>query len=180
MDETSIRSRGKVPRVTIETLAKDFEAGMRPNQIAAKHGMSPTCVRTRLNGWKPGCIGRRHRHQQYDALLMKYAASNEKRMKRIERNQAIAAEAVAGRPFREISREFGVCDSFVAWIAYRAGVQKRRTCTRERDTEWLAMHKRGLTVKQIAERVGRPWATVREGVARARDGYVFRQREYDR
>lgn len=179
MAETRVRT-GKLPRVPIETLAADFEAGMNPSQIARKHGMSRECVRWRLNRWKPGCVARRQRHQQYDAMLRKYAASNEKRTKRIERNRQIAAEAVAGRSFREISRDYGVSDCFVAWLAYRAGVPKRRTCTRQRDAEWLALHEQGLTIKEVAAQVGRSWATVREGIARSRHGYVFRQREFER
>lgn len=172
--------RGKKPRVPIEVLAADFEAGLSPTRIAHKHGMSRECVRSRLNNWNPGCVARRQRHQQYEYLLSKFSESNRKRKEREERNRRIFEEALAGNSFREIARRHGMSGAGVARLAVRMGIPQRRTCSRQRDAEWLAMYEKGMSIKQIAQRVGRPWSTVREGVARARDGYVFRERMINR
>jgi hypothetical protein len=172
--------RGAKPRIPIERLAADFEAGLNPDRIAAKHGMRREAVRWRLNRWKPGCVARRRRHLLYQRLVDKCAKSQKKWKQRIERDRRIVADAANGMTFNAIGRKYGLSGSFVAWLAVRRGIPKRRTCTRQRDAEWLAMHEQGLTINEVAARVGKPWSTVREGIARARDGYVFREREFDR
>lgn len=172
--------RGMKPRVPIERLTADFEAGLNPTRIAAKHGMSREAVRWRLNRWRPGCVNRRFRRQQYEKLVEKLSASGKRLRRRIERDRRIVEDARRGMTFNAIGRKYGLSGSFVAWLAVRRGVPKRRTCTRQRDAEWLALHEQGLTINQIAARARRPWSTVREGIARARHGYVFREREFNR
>jgi transposase len=172
--------RGAKPRVPLNRLVADFEAGLNTLQIATKHGMSREAVRWRLNQWKPGCVNRRFRRQQYERLVEKLSASTERMRSRIDRDRRIVDDARSGMTFNAIGRKYGLSGSFVAWLAVRRGVPKRRVCTRQRDAEWLAMHEQGLTVKEVAARVGKPWSTVREGIVRVRDGYVFREREFNR
>lgn len=168
--------RGAKPRVTTERLAADFVAGLSPQRIAAKHGMTDEAVRWRLNQWKPGCVARRRRHLIFQIQLDRTAESRRNWQQRIARNRRVVDFAKRGVPFDAIGRACGITGSMAARIAQKLGLPARRTETRQRDAEWLAMHESGLTVKQVAERVGKPWSTVREGIVRARDGYVFRDR----
>lgn len=164
------------PRIATEQLAADFEAGLSTARIAAKHGMRPTAVRWRLNRWRPGCVAKRRRRADYERMLEAYRESAESNQKRLERNREILVDAKRGMSFNAIGAKHGVNPNTARRAAIRLGLPKARVCTQQRDAEWLAMHEGGLGVKEVARVVGRPWSTVREGIVRARDGYVFRER----
>jgi hypothetical protein len=175
-----VDNRGAKPRIPIERLSADFEAGMDPSQIARKHGMSREAVRWRLNQWKPGCVARRRRHLLFQRQVDRTAEARREWERRISRNRKVVDFAKRGVPFDAIGRACGITGSMAARVAKKLGLPARRAETRQRDAEWLAMHEKGLTLKEVAERVGKPCSTVREGIVRARDGYVFRERMFDR
>lgn len=161
------RNRGKKSPVPTESIIPDFEAGMKIRDIASKHGMTALTVRYRLNQWKPGCVARRMRHQRYQAMVDQFAASRRRLDERAEQQRRIVDDVKSGMSCRDVGRKYGVSDSYVAWLAQRAGAPVRQA-GRQRDAAWLAMRERGVPVRDIAAKAGKPTSTVRDGIRRAR------------
>lgn len=85
-----------------------------------------------------------------------------------ERNEQILLLLGRGADLKPVAHRFGLSYSSVWLLSKRAGIKKRRAMKREQARKWLQMFREGLSIGEIARRVGVPETTCRTAINKLR------------
>lgn len=95
----------------------------------------------------------------------------------VEERDELARRYEAGEPMEQIARALKRSHGACAWQAHLLGLRRSNVAaganvawTPEEDATLMVMLEHGRTIKQAAERLGRPWRGVSNRVARIRAG----------
>lgn len=85
-----------------------------------------------------------------------------------ERNDQILLQLSRGAELKVVAHRFRLSYSSVWLLSQRNGLKKRRAMKREQARKWLQMFREGLSIGEIARRVGVPETTCRTAINKLR------------